>query len=584
MNKAITFAGLTDKGLVRQRNEDNLSMNPEHGMFIVSDGMGGHAAGDLASKEVVENLPGLLIKYMQHIASLKGPDAVETISSALTELNEHVRIISKSKPGLSGMGATVVLLIIKNREAIVAHMGDSRAYLLRHGSLTQLTMDHSVIQVLINSGEITQADIQSHPARGKITRCIGMSGDALPETKFMVPQPGDRFLLCSDGLTGMVGDSDIKETLMNIADSEKACASLIKSAITAGGIDNITVIVVDYVLNDDSDSDVTPVTISDTEKYGSGEKDTAETTDFAALVVNLDKTPPQFSLPVTAPSFTIGRSSNNNLSLKVDKTVSRNHCVVRVEGGELILEDLGSRNGTYLNGKRIKGAVSLPLPSWFAVGRTRIGIIPPGSDEAQADDLLDEAYSSEGSILIPPSEFFEERTEALLVVDIVGSTRIVKLGETHLVKVISALGQLLEKSLQNEKHAFLKCTGDGFFAIFSSADAALSAALKLSPGILRHIKIPVQISIALHWGSVRLTQEGERTGRNAHAVFSLEDLRHREPKVNERLTPHHKEFILMTDPFWSNLNPASQLKALPIGSYTLKGLDKQEKIYYWKTQ
>ncbi|MBF0520106.1 MAG: adenylate/guanylate cyclase domain-containing protein, partial [Nitrospirae bacterium] len=201
-----------------------------------------------------------------------------------------------------------------------------------------------------------------------------------------------------------------------------------------------------------------------------------------------------------------------------------------------------------------------------------------------ADDLLDEAYSSEGSILIPPSEFFEERTEALLVVDIVGSTKIVKLGETHLVKVISALGQLLEKSLQNEHHAFLKCTGDGFFAIFGSADAALSAALKLSPGILRHIKIPIQISIALHWGSVRLTAEGERTGRNAHAVFSLEDLRHREPKVNERLTAHHKEFILMTDSFWSNLNPTSQLKALPIGSYTLKGLDKEERIYYWKTQ
>jgi class 3 adenylate cyclase len=186
--------------------------------------------------------------------------------------------------------------------------------------------------------------------------------------------------------------------------------------------------------------------------------------------------------------------------------------------------------------------------------------------------------------LIPPSEFFEERTEALLVVDIVGSTRIVKLGETHLVKVISALGQLLEKSLQNEKHAFLKCTGDGFFATFGSADTALSAALKLSPGILRHIKIPIQISIALHWGSVRLTQEGERTGRNAHAVFSLEDLRHREPKVNDRLTAHHKEFILMTGSFWDTLNPASQLKALPIGSYNLKGLDKEERIYYWKTQ
>jgi pSer/pThr/pTyr-binding forkhead associated (FHA) protein len=286
-------------------------------------------------------------------------------------------------------------------------------------------------------------------------------------------------------------------------------------------------------------------------------------------------------MPVKYPSFSIGRGTDNDLALKGDKTVSRRHCMIKVVGDSLIIEDASSRNGTYLNGRRFKGIQPLPVPSWLAIGRTRIGIIPSGS-EYQAADLLDEAYSSEGSILIPPSEFFEERTEALLVVDIVGSTKIIKQGETHLVKVISALGQMLDRVLQGEKQPFLKCTGDGFFATFGTADNALLAALKLSPGIQRHIKIPVQICIALHWGSVRLTQEGERTGRNAHAVFSVEDLRHKEEKVNGYLVnTNRRELILMTESFWQTLSQELKNKAMPIGSYNLKGFDETEAIYYW---
>ncbi|MBV6340007.1 Stp1/IreP family PP2C-type Ser/Thr phosphatase [Candidatus Magnetobacterium casense] len=581
MTHTISYAGLTDKGRIRKRNEDNWSVDPEKGVYIVSDGMGGHAAGDLASRLVVEMLPILLNKRMKDVTALNSAKATEQLNVALTELNEQVRSVSKSKPGLSGMGATVVLLLVRDMTALLAHMGDSRAYLLRNGKFKQMTMDHSVIQVLINSGEITPEEASTHPARGKITRCIGMAGDALPETMLLELKPGDRILLCSDGLTGMLTDNTIMDIISEYSDNKAACQALIDSANNAGGLDNITVVLVDCQGDQLQTDDI--IAISETEDLVSGKGEIREMAIPLGFVINLDKQPSDFLLPVSYPSFSIGRGSGNHLALKNDRTVSRSHCIISVDGDNLRIQDLGSRNGTYLNGRRIKGIVDLPIPSWLSMGRTRIGVIPAGAD-FQHEALIDEAYTTEGSILIPPSEFFEERTEALLVVDIVGSTRLVKGGETQLVKVVSALGQMLDRSLQNEKHPFLKCTGDGFFATFGAAEDALKSGSKLSAGLARYIKFPVQICVALHWGSVRLTQEGERTGRNAHAVFSLEDLRHKEKNVTALLTTNNKkEIILMTEAFWNMLEQRTRAKAVAIGMFNLKGLDKEEKIFHWPT-
>ncbi|MBF0606617.1 MAG: Stp1/IreP family PP2C-type Ser/Thr phosphatase [Candidatus Magnetobacterium sp. LHC-1] len=581
MTHTISYAGLTDKGRIRKRNEDNWSVDPEKGVYIVSDGMGGHAAGDLASRLVVEMLPILLNKRMKDVTALNSAKATEQLNVALTELNEQVRSVSKSKPGLSGMGATVVLLLVRDMTALLAHMGDSRAYLLRNGKFKQMTMDHSVIQVLINSGEITPEEASTHPARGKITRCIGMAGDALPETMLLELKPGDRILLCSDGLTGMLTDNTIMDIISEYRDNKAACQALIDSANNAGGLDNITVVLVDCQGDQLQTDDI--IAISETEDLVSGKGDIREMAIPLGFVINLDKQPSDFLLPVSYPSFSIGRGSGNHLALKNDRTVSRSHCIISVDGDNLKIQDLGSRNGTYVNGRRIKGTVDLPIPSWLSMGRTRIGVIPAGAD-FQHEALIDEAYTTEGSILIPPSEFFEERTEALLVVDIVGSTRLVKGGETQLVKVVSALGQMLDRSLQNEKHPFLKCTGDGFFATFGAAEDALKSGSKLSAGLARYIKFPVQICVALHWGSVRLTQEGERTGRNAHAVFSLEDLRHKEKNVTALLTTNNKkEIILMTEAFWNMLEQRTRAKAVAIGMFNLKGLDKEEKIFHWPT-
>ncbi|KWT90924.1 Stp1/IreP family PP2C-type Ser/Thr phosphatase [Candidatus Magnetominusculus xianensis] len=588
MNKAIISAGLSDKGHVRKRNEDSLMLDNEYGLYIVSDGMGGHAAGDMASKMVVEILPTLLQRNLRNIKSLQSPQVEEGLTLAFTELNDQVRMQSKSKAGMSGMGATVVLAMFKDDLALIAHMGDSRAYLLRSGSFAQLTIDHSVVQVLIDSGEITSAQAVKHPARGKITRCIGMTGEVMPDIRVAKTFPGDRYLLCSDGLTGMVDDDTIVKILNKHKNIETACIELVAAANSAGGVDNITVVLVECAPSQSKGrSGEYDFASMETEEFAGGTitAHDSDRTEPYAFVVDLDKQPSHFCMPVKYPSFSIGRSTDNDLALKWDKTISRKHCVIKVAGDSLVIEDTNSRNGTYLNGHRFKGTQPLPVPSWIALGRTRIGIIPSASGtqpEGLTEGLFDEAYASEGSILIPPSEFFEERTEALLVVDIVGSTRIVKQGDTHLVKVISALGQMLDKVLQSEKHPFLKCTGDGFFATFGTADSAISAALKLSPGVQRYIKIPVQISVALHWGPVRLTQEGERTGRNAHAVFSVEDLRHKEEKVNSFLVnSNRRELILMTESFWQTLSPDLKVKAMPIGSYHLKGLEETEAIYYW---
>ncbi|MCG6552691.1 MAG: Stp1/IreP family PP2C-type Ser/Thr phosphatase [Candidatus Magnetominusculus sp. LBB02] len=591
MNKDIISSGLTDQGHVRKRNEDSLMVDDDYGLYIVSDGMGGHAAGDMASKTVVEVLPALLRRNLKNATDLQSPQVEQGITLAFTELNEQVRLLSKSKPGMSGMGATVVLALFKGDQALIAHMGDSRAYLLRGGTFAQMTTDHSVVQVLIDSGEITSSQAAKHPARGKITRCIGVSGEVIPDIQVRKTFPGDKFLLCSDGLTGLVDDNAILKILNKHADLAAACRELVNAANIAGGIDNITVVLVErktgqpkgHAHEEDLGSMETVEFAGSSTGFGGAPiaaEDTARHEPYA-FVVDLDKQPSDFCMPIKRPSFSIGRNPDSDLVLKLDKTISRKHCVIKAVEGALVIEDANSRNGTYLNGHRLKGAQPLPVPSWIALGRTRLGVIP-SPEGAQADSLFDDAYASEGSILIPPSEFFEERTEALLVVDLVGSTKIVKQGDTHLVKIISAIGQMLDKALQQEKNPFLKCTGDGFFATFGTADSAMSAALKLSPGVQRYIKVPVQISVALHWGPVRLTAEGERTGRNAHAVFSVEDLRHKHEKVNSFLVnSNRRELILMTESFWNTLNPSLKAKAMPIGSYNLKGLEETEAIYYW---
>lgn len=238
----IDAAGLTDRGRRRPQNQDNWKTLVPQGLFIVSDGMGGQAAGELASEIVVETLPALLAAGMPTDATI-GTDE-RHLRRLLSELSDRVLQQTRDQPGLAGMGATVVVACLRGDRLLVGHMGDSRLYLWRGQQLQQLTQDHSIVQLLLDSGEIGPEDAKTHPARGRLTRFVGMPGAAIPETRQVALQPGDQLLLCTDGLTGMLGDDAIAAILAPGLPPEQSCGRLIAAANDAGGLDNITAVVV----------------------------------------------------------------------------------------------------------------------------------------------------------------------------------------------------------------------------------------------------------------------------------------------------------------------------------------------------
>jgi len=274
----------------------------------------------------------------------------------------------------------------------------------------------------------------------------------------------------------------------------------------------------------------------------------------------------------------IGRDEKAGITLARDHQVSRRHCVIRIRNGDFCVEDLGSANGTFLNGKRVRGIVRFEPPSYISVGQTWLAVMPVEAEEESAQEPFDSTSFAAGSILVPQTYMFHERTEAFLVVDIMHSTEILQEKESRLPKIVSVLAQILNKSLKNEQNRFLKCTGDGFFACFSSAQTAADVALTIAPKLKKYIKEPVQICIALHWGTSRLTEDGDRTGRDVHCVFDLQVLRHRIHGKTIFAEGAH-ELILMTEIFRKKLDDDAKKKATPVGQYRLKGLEREEKVY-----
>jgi protein phosphatase len=239
---SLQYAGLTDAGRVRPTNEDNWAADPAQGLFIVADGMGGECAGELASKAVVTILPQLVRKHFGPTETLPNGRAGRQIGKAIATLSTQLREQTQNEPGLAGIGSTVVCALVRGNKALVAHLGDSRAYLLRAGRLKQLTKDHTLVQVLLQSGEITPEEAATHPARGRLTRAVGMAGEPLPQTRQVELHSGDVVMLATDGLTGMVNDRQIVSILREPAPLETQCHRLIDAANEAGGEDNITVL------------------------------------------------------------------------------------------------------------------------------------------------------------------------------------------------------------------------------------------------------------------------------------------------------------------------------------------------------
>lgn len=242
---ALLAAGLTDAGRVRGSNQDALAVLPEQGWLIVSDGLGGRNAGEAASRVVVEVLPRVL---RERLASTPHrTTAVHRIlRDAIVEMSQDLHRSARGRPGLAGMGATLVLVCIFHGAASIASMGDSRAYLFRGGRLRCLTRDHSVAGILLRNGEISEEEAKTHPGRKMLSRYVGMPSAVYPDVRTVPLKPGDRLLLCTDGLTRMVSETAIAEVLDGGGPPEAACRTLVDSANAAGGDDNVTVLVAEW--------------------------------------------------------------------------------------------------------------------------------------------------------------------------------------------------------------------------------------------------------------------------------------------------------------------------------------------------
>lgn len=237
----LVFAAATDVGRMRKNNEDSyLSSKP---VAAVADGMGGHSAGEVASAIAIEELAAL---------GSRGPwenetAATDDLKQAILRANRRIRETAAGDRKLNGMGTTLVALLEDGDMVHVANVGDSRGYLLRQGELSQVTVDHSLVQELVDDGRLSPEDAERHPQRSVITRALGID----PEVEFDLftykLQVGDRLLLCSDGLSDVVEPAQIRNVLLRVRNSHQAARKLVTVANEQGGPDNITVIVVDAV-------------------------------------------------------------------------------------------------------------------------------------------------------------------------------------------------------------------------------------------------------------------------------------------------------------------------------------------------
>ncbi|XXF76413.1 Stp1/IreP family PP2C-type Ser/Thr phosphatase [Myxococcaceae bacterium GXIMD 01537] len=249
----IEVAGTTHVGMKRNHNEDNYLVVPEESLCCVADGMGGHSSGEIASKIAVDEL-GEFFRMTSRDGDATWPFKMDKsrnydenrLATGIKLANKCIFDKSTTESKYKGMGTTIVSVHFANNAAYVGHVGDSRVYFFRAGVLKQVTEDHSLLNDYLKAKKLTPEEIEHFPHKNVIVRALGMKESVQVDVSRVEPQQGDVFLLCSDGLSGMVTDAQMQEILNRTPELEKACSQLIDMANAAGGTDNVTCVLARY--------------------------------------------------------------------------------------------------------------------------------------------------------------------------------------------------------------------------------------------------------------------------------------------------------------------------------------------------
>lgn len=245
MSLSLRFAAGSHKGMIREGNEDSGYAGPR--LLAIADGMGGAAAGEVASSEAISTIVAL-------DDDVPGSDILTSLGTAVQRANDQLRSMVEDDPQLEGMGTTLTALLWTGQRLGLVHVGDSRAYLLRDGVLTQITQDHTWVQRLVDEGRITEEEATTHPQRSLLMRALGSGDHVEPDLSIREVRAGDRYLICSDGLSGVVSHQTLEDTLASYQGPQETVQNLIELALRGGGPDNITVIIADVLDLDTGDT------------------------------------------------------------------------------------------------------------------------------------------------------------------------------------------------------------------------------------------------------------------------------------------------------------------------------------------
>jgi serine/threonine protein phosphatase PrpC len=260
MPVALRYAARSDVGLGRYTNNQDSGYAGPH-LLAVCDGMGGHAGGDVASSVALGRLVAL-------DGESYGGEALRRLADALRQANAEIARRAGDDPQLAGMGTTATVLMRYDRKLALAHIGDSRGYLLRDGQLARITRDHTFVQTLVDEGRISPDEAEQHPQRNIVTRVLSGDPDDEPDVSAREARVGDRYLLCSDGLTGVVSEATIAETLAGSDDPAATAEALISMALRGGAPDNVTVVVAQVVDADDPHATDVPQVVGSAAVHG----------------------------------------------------------------------------------------------------------------------------------------------------------------------------------------------------------------------------------------------------------------------------------------------------------------------------